>query len=56
MCDECYDNLVWTDEQIQLCYFEKEELDEEIIKKCWRENADYICFNCYNNQAKYATV
>lgn len=41
MCDECYDALVGTDEQIQLDHFE--EMD--IIKPKY-QNATYLCFNC----------
>lgn len=55
MCQECYDNLIWTDKQIQVSYFDREPEDEEIIKKCWRERAGYICFDCYGNWKEYAS-
>lgn len=54
MCDECYDNLQGTEEQIQMDYFDCEEQDEEIIKKCGWEDASYICFECFGNWAYYA--
>ncbi len=54
MCDECYQNLQGTDEQIQIDFFDADEQDEEIIKKCGWENADYICFDCFSNWGHYA--
>ena len=49
MCEDCYGNLQGTDEQIQLGYF-----DDEIIAKCGWKNADYLCYECYDNWAYYA--
>ena len=43
MCDECYDTLVGTMEQIQVDYMDGE--DFERVKDKYKE-ADYLCFEC----------
>ena len=48
MCDECYDNLQGSEEQIQLDYFD----DEDDIIKPEFENASYLCFECQHIWAK----
>jgi len=42
MCDDCYDNLQGTEEQIQLDYFD----DEDNIIKPEFKDAGYLCFEC----------
>ena len=54
MCDDCYDQLVGTDEQIQIAYFDTESQDDEILAKCGWEDEDFICYECYSNWAWYA--
>jgi len=47
MCDECYDGLQGTEEQIQVDYWDIEEEEMEVLKfKGW-EHADYLCFECF---------
>lgn len=55
MCEDCYGNLTGTDEQIHMDYYNEDEEDVEIIKRCDWENATYLCYDCYENWAYYAT-
>lgn len=51
MCTECRDNLVGTDEQIQLDYWdieEEEKENNETLKINSWEEVDYICFECFD--------
>lgn len=42
MCEDCYNGLVGTDEQIQLDHFDNED---DIIKDEYLD-ATYLCFEC----------
>ena len=53
MCEDCFINLQGTEEQIQLANFDTEPEDEEILTKCGWNNADYICFKCFENWTYY---
>ncbi len=46
MCDDCFDNLQGTDEQIQVDYMEDEDYDRIVKGTKYENNADYLCFNC----------
>ena len=47
MCEECYNALVGTDEQIQVDHFD----DEEVKIKPEYEDATYLCFACEDKWA-----
>lgn len=47
MCEECYQNLVGTDRQIQLDFWETDnDKDEAIKEKYKRMGYGYVCFDC----------
>jgi len=43
MCDECYDNLQGTDEQVQVDYMNDEDFEK--VKDEFKD-ASYLCFEC----------
>lgn len=45
MCDECYDGLIGTTEQMQVAQFDFEDDDDFLIKKEY-EDEEYLCFEC----------
>jgi hypothetical protein len=45
MCDECYDSLQGTDEQLQLDYCDDEKLLKRIEKAGWtKSGCGYVCY------------
>jgi len=49
MCEDCYQNLQGTDEQIQLDYADDETYDQ--IKQKYKD-ATYLCFECFDKWMK----
>lgn len=48
MCDECYNNLRGTDEQIQLSYSDLDDEQYEKLERNGLAKADYVCFDCFD--------
>jgi len=55
MCEECFQGLQGTDEQLQLDYIDEQTLEEaskgflKQIEEAESEGFDYLCFNCIKN-------
>ena len=46
MCDDCYDSLQGTDEQMQIDHLEDEDWDRYIKGTEYEKTASYLCFDC----------
>ena len=51
MCDDCYNALQSTDEQIQIDYMDDEDYNR-LIKGTKYEGATYVCFKCVEPKHK----